>query len=373
MSDVTYNDHPASVSVDANADWVPFWKTGSNGDFKTTPTNLIAGAALPAANLTGTVALALLPSQAASTLLGRPSSGAGVPQALTLAAEFNISAGGVLQLTGSYQPLDSDLTAIAAVATQAFGRSLLTSSNAAVARTLVELNTPTGWGTTDKLATTHSGSLLADIGAGTSLLITPITTATDAGLNLTAKGTGTASLTTASGDDNIVIGPGQVVINTGGFQSATFSGRQLTDSAENVAVDWQTRELFASDGVTTIIDWDNLSLVGDWSIGHISTSKISSNPQSTTLAAAAVTLAVSSSFVILTGDAAANTLATITGGRAGMELTILFRDSLVTITDTAANTADTVNLSAAFTGTANDTLTLKHDGTKWFEKSRSVN
>ena len=77
--------------------------------------------------------------------------------------------------------------------------------------------------------------------------------------------------------------------------------------------------------------------------------------------------------VKLTGDAGANTLATITGGVSGMMLTILFADALVTITDTAAATADTVDLSAAFTSSANDTITLMYDGNKWFEVARSVN
>ena len=92
-----------------------------------------------------------------------------------------------------------------------------------------------------------------------------------------------------------------------------------------------------------------------------------------TLAAAATTLAATTQFMVITGDAGTNTLATITGGVAGMELTLLFVDGLVTITDTAAATADTVNLSAAFTSAANTVLKLVHDGNKWFEVSRSVN
>jgi hypothetical protein len=44
----------------------------------------------------------------------------------------------------SYQPLDSDLTAIAALSTTAFGRSLLTAASAAGARTLIGVSTFTG-------------------------------------------------------------------------------------------------------------------------------------------------------------------------------------------------------------------------------------
>ena len=102
---------------------------------------------------------------------------------------------------------------------------------------------------------------------------------------------------------------------------------------------------------------------------------VRSPPQVTTLAAAATTLVANSNFVKLAGDAGANTLATLVGGAAydGFEIDILFLDGLVTITDTAAATANTVNLSAAFVSTANAMLTLRHNGTKWYEKSRSVN
>lgn len=94
---------------------------------------------------------------------------------------------------------------------------------------------------------------------------------------------------------------------------------------------------------------------------------------STTLGVAATTFAATTSFVVLTGDAGTNTISTITGGVEGQTLTILFVDALVTITDTDAHTADTVDLSAAFTSADDTTLTLIYDGTSWYETSRSVN
>jgi hypothetical protein len=100
---------------------------------------------------------------------------------------------------------------------------------------------------------------------------------------------------------------------------------------------------------------------------------IATNDSASTLATAATTLAVTSNFATVTGAAGGNTVATITGGVTGMRVTLLFVDALVTITDTAAATANTVNLSAAFTSSANDTMELIHNGTKWFEVSRSVN
>jgi len=95
--------------------------------------------------------------------------------------------------------------------------------------------------------------------------------------------------------------------------------------------------------------------------------------QSVTLAAAATTIAVTSAFVQVTGDAGANTVATITGGVVGIPYVFLFVDALVTITDTDAHTADTVDLSAAFTSADDTTLTLIYDGTSWYELSRSAN
>lgn len=92
-----------------------------------------------------------------------------------------------------------------------------------------------------------------------------------------------------------------------------------------------------------------------------------------TLDAGATTLAATSDLMTVAGDAGGNTIGTITGGYSGQILTLLFVDANVTITDTDAATADTVNLSAAFTGAANTALVLLFNGTKWFEISRSVN
>ena len=92
-----------------------------------------------------------------------------------------------------------------------------------------------------------------------------------------------------------------------------------------------------------------------------------------TLAGGATAIAITKGFHVITGDGGGNTVATITGGVDGIILRLLFVDALVTITDTDATTANTVNLSAAFTSSANDALTLIHDGNKWFETGRSIN
>jgi len=101
--------------------------------------------------------------------------------------------------------------------------------------------------------------------------------------------------------------------------------------------------------------------------------KLSGDNQAITLGAAATTFAATTSFVTLTGDGGANTLADITGGVVGMPLRLLFVDALITITDTDAHDANTIDLSAAFTSADDTTLTLLFDGTSWYEMSRSVN
>jgi len=96
-------------------------------------------------------------------------------------------------------------------------------------------------------------------------------------------------------------------------------------------------------------------------------------PRSLTLGAAATTFAITGRFMVITGDAGTNTIATITGAAAGQELILLFVDGNVTITDDNAHTADSVDLSASFTSADDTVLKLIYDGTSWYEISRSVN
>jgi hypothetical protein len=91
-----------------------------------------------------------------------------------------------------------------------------------------------------------------------------------------------------------------------------------------------------------------------------------------TIPSGATTFEATADFMSITG-AAAVTIATITGGYDGQILSLLFTDANVTITDDATTTRNTVNLSAAFASTANDVLTLRYNGNKWFEMARSTN
>lgn len=101
--------------------------------------------------------------------------------------------------------------------------------------------------------------------------------------------------------------------------------------------------------------------------------KVTRTVTASTLAAAATAIAVTGEAMVITGDGSGNTVATITGGSTGQILILTFVDALVTITDTDAHTANTVDLSAAFTSADDTTLTLFFDGTSWYELMRSVN
>jgi hypothetical protein len=105
--------------------------------------------------------------------------------------------------------------------------------------------------------------------------------------------------------------------------------------------------------------------------------KLSSTGTSpTALVTGNTTFAVTSNLATITGTNAV-TIATITGGVSGMELHLLFVDGNVTITDTdGTGTTDSVNLagtSTNFTSGAQKTLTIIHNGTKWYEIARSTN
>ena len=101
--------------------------------------------------------------------------------------------------------------------------------------------------------------------------------------------------------------------------------------------------------------------------------KVSINNAEITLGSGVTTFAVTDSLHTMTGDAGANTIATITGGTQGMLLFLLFIDALITITDDNSHATDSVDLSAAFTSADDTILQLLFTGSSWYEVSRSVN
>ena len=135
-----------------------------------------------------------------------------------------------------------------------------------------------------------------------------------------------------------------------------------------------------ADGVLNGEDWDTVInaleiRLGTAAAGNIAntTNKVTRTRTDTTLGAGVTTFAAVGEYIQITGNAGTNTVATITGGVAGQIIVLVFVDGLVTITDDATGNANTVNLSAAFTSSANDIMMLISDATSWREISRSLN
>ena len=96
--------------------------------------------------------------------------------------------------------------------------------------------------------------------------------------------------------------------------------------------------------------------------------------QTITLDASVTTFALTDNVAVVTGDAGANTIATITGPRlvGASIIYLLFADALVTITDDDSHADETIDLSAPFTSADDATLTLLFDGVSYYEVARSV-
>lgn len=126
------------------------------------------------------------------------------------------------------QPLDSDLTAIAALSTTAFGRNLLTLANAAAGQTAFGLGTASTHATTDFALSTTSVAGHALSG------------------NVTIQ---------ASDLTNGTTGTGAILLQ---------NGATLKDAAgtPKLSIDANARQLKASDGTTVNVDYSTPSVVG---------------------------------------------------------------------------------------------------------------
>ncbi len=187
-------------------------------------------------------------------------------------------------------------------------------------------------------------------------------------------------------------GTGGVSIGTNLYATLTAAGaktitrHQFLDLVPNIDTATTVTDLIginleteAGSGAAT--NYFGLDIASDWKVGTGLNVRSAGNQrvmpikgvQTTTLGVAATTFAVTEDVITLTGDGGGNTIATITGGYAGQEITIIFTDGNVTITDDNTHAANSVDLSAAFTGADDTTLKLVFDGTSWYEISRSVN
>jgi len=160
-----------------------------------------------------------------------------------------------------------------------------------------------------------------------------------------------------------------ILVQAGAVSTATNSYGLSVNAQTGATNNYAAQFIGGNVGIGTAAPAQPLDVTGN----AIVAGNLASTRNTASLGSGATTLAITRNVVTVDGHASGNTLATITGGLSGQILTLIFVDSDVTITDDASATADTVNLSAAFTSTANDTITLVFDGTSWFETDRSVN
>jgi len=154
--------------------------------------------------------------------------------------------------------------------------------------------------------------------------------------------------------------PGQIFFQTSPDGSATLVTRMIIDNAGTITF-----------GTTKNIGVDAVYAGAITSSGLIGNSA----QQTKTLDTLATTFAVTKNVVTVTGNVGANTIATITGAAVGV-YTFIFVDALVTITDTDAHTANTVDLAGTatnFTSADDKVLQLVFDGVSFYQISVSAN
>ena len=155
------------------------------------------------------------------------------------------TAGAAAAAQAASQPLDADLTAIAALATQSYGRSLLTSVDAAAARSTLVLGTAASNAATD-FATSTQGST-ADNAVPKSLF--------------GGKGVLIAGTSTASTPANIAIGADGLFLVANSSATAGISWAAPTFSAQVIKADTTTAYTVILTDVDKFVTFDNTSAI----------------------------------------------------------------------------------------------------------------
>ena len=141
----------------------------------------------------------------------------------------NVVASAYNVVVADAQPLDSDLTAIAALTTTSFGRGLLTETSAATLKTTLALNLVTNTADADKPVSTAQASAIAAAQAASQPLDADLTSI--AALTTTAFGRSFLPLADAAAGRTL-LGLGTLATQSGTF-SGTSSGTNTGDNAVN--------------------------------------------------------------------------------------------------------------------------------------------
>ncbi len=194
--------------------------------------------------------------------------------------------------------------------------------------------------------------------------------ATTAPLHVIASGTevttGFATVAILQRSENIGDGCGLEIISGEEGNCRVILGHNLDRNRGQVHYNNDLDEMnLNTNGVVqlTIDDVGNVTMDGLFTSGK----------QVKTLGVADDTFAVVNNMVVLSGDASENNILTITGGPEGVEVRILFEDSLVSIIDDSSGDPNTIDLfgNGDFQSLNNATLTIMHDGTSWHLVSAS--
>jgi len=273
---------------------------------------------------------------------------AGIPAAITPLVSGDLSAYLTSATAAStYQPLDADLTSIAALSTVTFGRSLLTLADAAAGRTSLGLIIGTNVQAYDaELASlaslSNAAGLLTNNGSGT-LSYTATSTggngASDSTKLITFGGNGGLSLTRDLSLYKLGALPGLLQIQAA---DGVFAIIQAADGMGT----FRTITLPSSDG-TLITTGDTGTVTSTMLAGSIANSKLATDPlnasnlTSGTVPTARLGSGTANSTTYLRGD---NTWATVTGGVTSITGTA----NEITVTGT---TTPTLSLPSALTFT----------------------
>lgn len=249
-------------------------------------------------------------------------------------------------------------------------------TGAGMVMTLAGLTTGVG------LSMTHATAVIASGGSMLRLNSGGIDTATTTGclldLTSTASLAGTQILATLSG---LTTGKGFRMV-----ADALTSGTMIDLESSSVGMAGLYLRCYDGAAVSFSIGAAGATIIGGSAVGTLaltitagdlalSSGIMASTMKTATLGAGITAIAATSNVMTITGDGGGNSVTTITGGRSGQLLTIIFVDANVTLVNDDGHGANTIDLAAAGNITSADdkVVQLVFDGTSWYQVGTTTN